>query len=204
MIAQRGLDPSRVTPSPLHRRSLTEASRYLLAHPVEILLRRWNWKSALLSGLFRGAILFSVNIVVGFHSAIDAMLTELAYRIVVTGAFASLAQWFRLVEPAWKGALAVTVQLSALNYALGFFVHWFSGTPKLAMSLLVSFSVSALSACFQFFIMRQGVFIVEPGSASLWTDLRRFPRAVANLLPHYLSPAASRSRGSAARQGPAS
>jgi hypothetical protein len=166
---------------PLHRRSLTEAGRYLLTHPVEILLRRWNWKASLLSCVFRGLIFFGVNIVAGFDSAIDAMLTEMAYRLAVTGAFASLTQWFRLVEPAWRGALTVTLVISGLNYGLDFLVHWFSGTAELTLSLLVSCSASAVSTCFQFFIMRQGVFIVEPGSATLRTDLMRFPRAVANL-----------------------
>jgi hypothetical protein len=189
----------------LHRHSLADATRYLLAHPVEILLKRWNWKSSLLSCVFRGAIFFGVNIVAGFHSAVDAMLTEMAYRVVVTGVFASLAQWFRLVEPGWKGALVVTIVTVGLNNALGFAVHWFFGTAKLALSLLVSFSVTALSAWFQFFIMRQGVLIVEPGAASLWSDLIRFPRAVANLFQALFQwPARKGAECSAVREGRAS
>jgi len=182
---------------------LSQATRHLLAHPVEILLRRWNWKAPLLSGVFRGSIFFGVNIVAGFDSAVHAMLAEMAYRLVVTGAFASLTQWFRLVEPAWKGVLAVTIVISGLNYGLNFLVHWLSGTPELMLSLLVSMSISAVSAGVQFFIMRQGVFIVEPGSASLWTDFLRFPRAVVNLFTlSGLTPAPEPSPSSATSRGP--
>ncbi|MGE0449273.1 MAG: TonB-dependent receptor [Vicinamibacterales bacterium] len=167
--------------TPPDRRSLVAAGRYLLAHPVEIVLERWNWKSSLLSCVFRGLIFFTVNIVAGLDAAVAAMLTEMAYRAIVTGAFASLTQWFRLVEPAWLGALTVMILVPGLNQGLSFLVHWLSGTAELALSLLVSFAVSAVSAWFNFSIMRQGVFIVEPGSASLWRDLATFPSAVANL-----------------------
>jgi hypothetical protein len=37
----------------------------LMRHPVEHLIRRWNWKSALLSSLLRAAIFFCTNLVAG-------------------------------------------------------------------------------------------------------------------------------------------
>ncbi len=169
------------SPIPAHRLTLAAAARYLVRHPAEVLLRQWNWKSPLLSCLFRGSIFFAVNLVAGLQSAFAAMLVEMGYRIAVSGFFASVTQWFRLVEPAWKGLLTVMVLIPAVNHALELVVHWLSGTPELALSILVSAGVSALSASFQFLIMRQGVLIVEPGSAPLWRDLRRFPRAVARL-----------------------
>jgi hypothetical protein len=73
------------------------------------------------------------------------------------------------------------VLIPGVNHTLEFIVHWFGGTPELSLSILVSASLSALSACFQFFIMRQGVLVVEPGSAPLWRDLTRLPRVAARL-----------------------
>ncbi len=170
-----------IPPVPAHRRTIAAAARYLLRHPGEVLLRQWNWKSPLLSCLFRGSIFFVLNLVAGLEAALTAMLAEMGYRIAVSGFFASVTQWFRLVEPAWKGAVTVMVLIPAVNHTLELVVHWLSGTPELTLSILVSATVSALSASFQFFIMRQGVLIVEPGSATLWRDLTRFPRAVARL-----------------------
>lgn len=169
------------SPAPAHRLTLAGATWFLLRHPTHVLLRRWNWKSPFLSCLFRGSIFFALNITAGLGAALAAMVTEMGYRVVVSGFFASVTQWFRLVQPAWKGALTVMVVIPAVNHTLEFIVHWISGTPQLTISILVSACVSALSASFQFFIMRQGVLIVEPGSASLSRDLTRLPRAIVRL-----------------------
>jgi hypothetical protein len=122
-----------------------------------------------------------INLTVGLGPALAAMLTEMAYRSVASGFFASVTQWFRLVEPAWKGVLTLVVIIPGVNHTLELAVHWLSGTPQLTLSIAASATASALSASFQFFIMRQGVLIVEPGSGSLWRDLTRFPRAAARL-----------------------
>ena len=62
--------------------SLGEALWRLVSHPYELLVRRWNWKSALLSALLRGGIYFFVNLKVGLAAASAAMLTEWSYRVL--------------------------------------------------------------------------------------------------------------------------
>jgi hypothetical protein len=36
-------------------------------HPVEILVRRWSWESAVFSSFFRGLIFFTVNLKAGWR-----------------------------------------------------------------------------------------------------------------------------------------
>src|SRR5258708_5004903 len=57
----------------------------LLRHPAQNLIRRWNWKSAVLSSLLRSAIFFFTNLVAGWHAAMGALLAELALRAATSG-----------------------------------------------------------------------------------------------------------------------
>jgi glycosyltransferase involved in cell wall biosynthesis len=49
------------------------ALKSLALNPIDHLIRRWNWKSALLSSLLRGALFFSTNLVAGWHRALGAL-----------------------------------------------------------------------------------------------------------------------------------
>src|ERR1700693_3942182 len=57
----------------------------LALHPIDHLIRRWNWKSALLSSLLRGALFFSTNLVAGWHAALGALFAEFVFRSVTSG-----------------------------------------------------------------------------------------------------------------------
>src|SRR5258707_6384231 len=52
----------------------------ILRHPVHKLIRRWNWKAALLSSLLRATIFFFTNLIAGWHAALGAMLAEMTFR----------------------------------------------------------------------------------------------------------------------------
>jgi hypothetical protein len=52
----------------------------MVRHPVRQLIRRWNWKSALLSCFLRATSFFFTNLIAGWHAAFGAMLAELALR----------------------------------------------------------------------------------------------------------------------------
>ena len=52
----------------------------VLRHPYQRLVRGWNWKSALLSSVVRGAIFFGVNLAAGWSAAGAAFLTEFVFR----------------------------------------------------------------------------------------------------------------------------
>ncbi len=150
-----------------------------LTRPRELLVRQWNYKSALLSALTRAAIFFTVNLQAGLESAQAAAITEMGFRLVMSGFYGALTQSFRHVEPRWQGQVAAMILLPAAGHSLEFLVHWLHGTPELAASLAASVSFTALSTAFNLFAMQRGVFVVGEDARPLLDDLRAVPRLVA-------------------------
>lgn len=156
--------------------------RHLLRHPIHQLLRRWNWKAALLSACLRGTLFFVATLKAGPRAALSALLLEAAFYACVAGFYGALLEAFRLARPVWAATLTVMVLLPTLNHTLEFALHWFSGTPQLKTALLASVLVSLCSACFNLFAMRRGVLLVGADRRSLLSDLRLLPNVVAEFL----------------------
>lgn len=156
-------------------RSLACVLYDLTRHPHEQLVRRWNWKSAVLSSLFRSSLFFVANVSAGTEAAQAAFLTELAYRGVTAGFYGALTQAFRDARPAWAGMLAAMILLPGVSHLLEFVVHWFRGTPNLTQSLVLSVAFTALSTSFNLFAMRRGALTVGGDSSPLLRDLRQMP-----------------------------
>ena len=72
----------------------------LLRDPFSVLVKSWNWKSAVLSSLFRAA-----------------MQTELFFRAISSGFYGALTESFREAEPPWAATLAVAVGLPFANHS---------------------------------------------------------------------------------------
>ena len=143
----------------------------LLRHPVRNLVHRWNWKSAVLSSLFRAAIFFLANLVAGWHAAVGALLAELALRAATSGFYGAITEAFSEARPAWAATMAAMVVLPFANHSLEFLVHWWRGTPKLGVSISASVAFTALSTSFNVYAMRHGVLTVGHNSQSLPEDL---------------------------------
>jgi hypothetical protein len=158
-----------------NERSLACVLYDLARHPHGQLVRRWNWKSAVLSSLFRSSLFFVANLSAGPDAAQAAFLTELAYRGVTAGFYGALTQAFRDARPAWAGMVAAMILLPGVSHLLEFIVHWFRGTPNLTESVALSVAFTALSTSFNLFAMRRGALIVGGDSSSLLRDLRRMP-----------------------------
>ena len=137
--------------------------------------RLWNWKSALLSSLFRALIFFFANWKAGSRAAIAAMLAELLYRALTAGFYGSITQRLRRLEPPWRGALAASVLLPTIGHSLEWGVHTLRGTPNLRTSITASIAFTLVSSLFHLFAMRRGHFIVGAGSRPLLDDLRHVP-----------------------------
>jgi hypothetical protein len=148
----------------------------LLGDPGEYLLRRWNWKSALLSSLMRASLFFATNLAAGIPAAIAAMKTELVFRGVTSGFYGALTEAFREAEPPWAAAVTVMLLLPVANHSVELLVHWLRGTQKLLPSILASIVLTAISTLFNFYVMRRGALIVGAGRHSLGKDLLRLPR----------------------------
>ncbi len=147
----------------------------LLRHPIQLLVLRWNWKSAILSSVIRALIFFVANVSAGLDAALAAMNTEFLYRACTAGFYAALTQSFRHVNPAWQATLTAMVLLPLISHSIELLLHWWRGTPKLAVSILASACFTAVSTAYNLFAMRQGALIVGPDAKSLGEDLRRTP-----------------------------
>jgi hypothetical protein len=148
-------------------------------HPVQLLLRRWNWKSAVMSSAARGLIFFVTNLSAGVGAAAAAFATEVVFRMTTSGFYGALTQAFRHVEPAWQGMAAAIVVLPIVAHSLELGVHWLRETPELMTSIASSVAFTILSTAFNLFAMRRGALVVGAGSQPLQRDLRRMPALVA-------------------------
>ncbi len=148
----------------------------ILRHPVRKLIRRWNWKAALLSSLLRATIFFFTNLIAGWHAALGAMLAELVFRSITSGFYGAITESFSLARPAWAATAAAMVALPLLAHSMEFLVHWVRGTPKLGLSIGTSVAFTGLSTAFNLYAMRRGVLTTTGSSQSLRHDLSQIPR----------------------------
>ena len=170
-----GAAPTRSAAGPC----LLEVLRSFVVHPRATLLRRWNWKSAVMSSLVRASLFFFVNLTAGAEAAVAAFLTELVYRAMTSGFYGAITQGFSRVQPAWQATLGACVVLPLANHSLELLAHWLRGTERLWESIFASICFTALSTAFHVFVMRRGLLTVGEGSQSLWRDLAQMPRSVA-------------------------
>ena len=172
--------------------SVGEVLLRFVREPQKYLLARWNWKSAILSSLFRAAIFFFANLTAGLPAAMAAMGTELIFRGITSGFYGALTEGFREAEPPWAAAVGVLVLLPLANHSMEFLVHWLRGTRNLLPSITASVIFTALSTLFNLYAMRRGALIVGSERASLLEDLRRMPVLLLDfilLIPRRLWPA---------------
>ena len=147
----------------------------MLRHPVRQLIRRWNWKSAVLSSMLRATIFFFTNLVAGWHAAMGAMLAELAFRSVTSGFYGAITESFSLARPAWAATMVAIVALPFLAHSMEFVVHWVRGTPNLGLSIGTSVIFTALSTAFNLYAMRRGILVTSRNGKSLRHDLSQMP-----------------------------
>jgi hypothetical protein len=163
---------------------------WLLAkHPWHHVGRRWNYKSAITSSLFRGVLFFSTNLTAGLGAAVGALSTEFWFRFVTAGCYGALTQAFRRVEPERMGQLGAMIVLPIVGHTLELLVHWLRGTPNLTASVGVSILFTLFSTSFNLFAMRRGALIVGEGSQSLLHDFRRIPGLLATFVAQAFRPA---------------
>jgi len=157
--------------------------RYLVQHPVEMLVWRWNWKAAVLSGLMRGSIYLITHIKHGWRAALGAMSVEFIFRLIVSGASGSMVQAFHRAQPVWLATLCVMVLLPAFSHMIEFSLHSLTGDQSKNKAIIISVSFSVLSAIFNLFAMRRGTLLVkDKNEQSLWKDLKKMPYIVGEFM----------------------
>ena len=156
-------------------------------HPWRYVARRWNYKSAALSSLFRAGLFFTVNLGAGVNAAVGAMAAEFALRFMTAGFYGALTQAFRRAEPPRAATVTAMVLLPLAGHMLELAVHWGRGTPRLAESIFASVVLTAVSTAFNLYAMRRGALIIGDGSGSLLQDLTRMPSLFASFLVSWRS-----------------
>ena len=156
--------------------------KYLVRHPIEMLVYRWNWKAAVLSALLRAPIFFITYLFKkdGLKLAVGAAVAQSIYRFIFGGVNGAIIQSFSKVEPAWHAVLTVPLILAALSHLMEYVVQSIydnqTGVDGKNNAITVSIMISAISAVFNLFAMRRGALLVKDESEqSIWRDLRRMP-----------------------------
>jgi Mn2+/Fe2+ NRAMP family transporter len=150
----------------------------LLDDPITHIVRRWNWKAAVLSAMSRALLFLIVNLPEGRRAAFAAFVTELVFRGATSGFYAAVTQALGRAEPVWAAAVTGMLLLPVLTHSAELAVHWLRGTPRLGESILASAAFTALSTAFHLFAMRRGVLIVGDARRPFADALRRLPGLV--------------------------
>lgn len=151
-------------------------------NPGELLLRQWNWKSAMFSSVIRATIFLVANLTAGWRAATGAMAAEFLFRAVTSGFYGSLTQAFRKAEPACMAAVTVLILLPLFSHSLEFAIHLARGTPKLAHSMIASIAFTEVSTLFNLYAMRRGALVVGSDASSIAADMRQIPRLIAGFV----------------------
>lgn len=156
---------------------LSAVVAYCARHPIDALVRRWNYKAAITSASARALLFLVTNASAGATAAVAAAATEFSYRAATSGFYGAITQHLGRVEPARIGWVAAMVCLPLAGHGGELLVHWWRGTPNLSASLVSSVCLTTLSTSFNLFAMRRGVLVVGvAGRRSLASDLRALPR----------------------------
>jgi hypothetical protein len=135
----------------------------------------WNWKSAILSVAFRVPVFAIVTMRRGLGAMTGAVMAETFVCAVYAGCYAAVVQYIRNRRPVWLTALIIAVVLPALGQVIEYEVHAWRSTPHRILAVTISSILSALSSLFNWYVMRQGTFLVGSERSSFVGDLRRFP-----------------------------
>ncbi|HEX6123848.1 MAG TPA: hypothetical protein VFZ23_00600 [Pyrinomonadaceae bacterium] len=169
-----------VSPAP-HR--VVDVFRYLVRHPVEMLVWRWNWKAALFSGVLRSMIYLFTHLKEGWRAALGAMSVEFFFRLIVSGASGSLVQAFHNAAPVWLATLCVMIMLPAFSHMIEFTLHTLNGDVNKGKAIIISISFSIISAIFNLFAMRRDALLVKDDRAqTLGQDLVSLPKIVGEFM----------------------
>lgn len=164
---------------------VSEVIKYVLSHPLEMIIRRWNWKAATLSGIMRGSIYFFTHISLGWRAAVSAMSLEFFFRMFNSGATASIGQAFRSAQPKWLATAIVMFMFPAYGHLMEYFLHTLNGDKNVNKSIIFSIAFSMLSAIFNLFAMRRGALLVKDAEQqSFWKDIKKMPRIYAEFFSY--------------------
>jgi hypothetical protein len=161
------------------------------------MIRRWNWKSALLGALLRASFYFTVYKASkeSWIVTLTAVIVELAFRFFTSGISGALVQSFRRAVPAWLAMGIISISLPVFGHTVEYFTHYiqeeyfadvFSPSINNARqkAFAISVFISVISALFNIYMMRNGVLLVGAGeeTKSLWADVKSLPALISEFV----------------------
>jgi hypothetical protein len=146
-----------------------------VTHARQVFITDWNWKTALLSAVFRLAV-WPASKAAGARlvapGALRGLLIQFHFRFAIGGFWRSLLQAIALRSPrGWRSlddrALARLRPQVRVPGSAGWRRDTYWNVP------FVSFVFTAPSLLVNWVLMRKGILITGRGASSLATDLRR-------------------------------
>jgi len=104
-----------------------------------------------------------------------AVLAETFVCAIYAGFYAAVVQYIRHRRPLWLTAIIVALALPALGQFVEYRVHIWRSTPHTILAVTISSILSILSSLFNWYVMRQGTFLVGSERSSFAADLNHFP-----------------------------
>ena len=157
--------------------NIKEVIDRIWADPWGVVLRRWNWKSAMFGAFIRGIMFFFINRNAGKGGS--AMAAEFLFFSLAAGFFGAITQAFRNVRPGWHARLIVVSAVISTMHTSEFVLHHFVvHTPRALAGTLASICFTMLSTTFTFFVMSRGAMVVGEEGDPFLRDMRRMPMLV--------------------------
>ncbi len=157
------------------RREYSQAELTTSARSVLGKAALWNWKSAILSIVFRVPVFAIATMRRGFDAMSGAVLAEAAVCAFYAGFYAAVVQYIRNRRPVWLTAFIIAVVLPALGQVIEYAVHAWRSTPHRILAVTISSILSIVSSLFNWYVMRHNTFLVGSERSSFIGDLKRFP-----------------------------
>lgn len=154
----------------------------MLSNPVRTLVPPWSWKGAAFAAVVRGLAFFLTNLRAGRAEAVKALAVEALFALVAGGLIGAVSQQLRNAEPVWATALVVWIGLPGIMLLAQSGVHRLAHTPHLSGGLLFSFCISAVSAAFSWYAMRNGALLGGTEETTILHDLKALPKILLRFL----------------------
>jgi hypothetical protein len=158
---------------PVHlRQTLT----YIVREPVRTLVPPWSWKAAAFAAAVRGLAFFMTNLQAGGREATKALIVEAVFAFVTGGVIGAISQQLRNAEPLWETAAVVWIGMPGVMLLAQSGVHRLAHTPHLSGGLVLSFCLSAVSAAFSWYAMRNGAMLGGSDETTILHDIEVLPK----------------------------
>jgi hypothetical protein len=162
--------------------TVSEVIREWWSAPLRNTIRRWNWKAAVWSGIYRAPAFFGASLEAGLSRALVAGAAEFGFRMLVSGVCGALTQALRHARPRGAAALILLVGIPAVTQLLEWLMHVLLQTPNVKTAVWISLAMTVLSSSFNWYSMRQGVLLSGGEGGTFLHDLRRMPGIIAGFI----------------------